>query len=238
MKCIKIIESLTSIMGFPGGSEGKASACNAGDLGLIPGSGRSPWRRKWQPTPVLLPGKSNGQRNLVDYSPWDRKDSDMTEQLHFHFHLTSINSSMFQDSSHILEVKSGGIKTFIVFMSIKHSWKNLKIHRWCGGNGRVLLRSPAGSRVDGGPHVLPPGPTNVFLMKPHVPHQWVSEVGLQWMSVSAWPPKTPHKPCRFFLWLCCCMRLFPPNPSFPVSPLHRCQTQPPPSIYSSLMSPQ
>ena len=42
MKCIKIMESLTSIMGFPGGSEGKVSACNAGDLGLIPGSGRSP----------------------------------------------------------------------------------------------------------------------------------------------------------------------------------------------------
>ena len=42
MKCIKIMESLTSIMGFPGGSEGKVSACNAGDLGSIPGSGRSP----------------------------------------------------------------------------------------------------------------------------------------------------------------------------------------------------
>ena len=38
----------------------KASADNAGDLGSIPGSGRSPWRRKWKPTPVLLPGKSHG----------------------------------------------------------------------------------------------------------------------------------------------------------------------------------
>ena len=43
-----------------------------------------PCRRKWQPTPVLLPGKSHGQRSLVDYSPWDRKESDMTERLHFH----------------------------------------------------------------------------------------------------------------------------------------------------------
>ena len=42
---------------FPGSSEGKASACSEGDLGSIPGSGRFPWRRKWQPTPVLLPGK-------------------------------------------------------------------------------------------------------------------------------------------------------------------------------------
>ena len=42
---------------FPGGSEVKASACNAGDLGSIPGSGRFPWRGKWQPTPVFLPGE-------------------------------------------------------------------------------------------------------------------------------------------------------------------------------------
>ena len=39
------------------------------------------WRRKWQPTPVFLPGESQGQRSLMDYSPWDCKDSDMTEQL-------------------------------------------------------------------------------------------------------------------------------------------------------------
>ena len=42
-----------------------------------------PWRRKWQPTPVLLPGKCHGQRSLVDYSPWDREESDTTERLHF-----------------------------------------------------------------------------------------------------------------------------------------------------------
>ena len=41
------------------------------------------WRRKWQPTPIFLPGKSHGQRNLVGYSPWGRKESDTTEQLHF-----------------------------------------------------------------------------------------------------------------------------------------------------------
>ena len=42
-----------------------------------------PWRRKWQPTPVLLPGKSHGRRSLVGYSPCGSKESDMTEQLHF-----------------------------------------------------------------------------------------------------------------------------------------------------------
>ena len=66
-----------------GGSEVKASACNTGDLGSIPGSGRSPWRRKWQPTPVFLPGESHGQRSLVGYSPRGCKESDTTEWLHF-----------------------------------------------------------------------------------------------------------------------------------------------------------
>ena len=60
--------------GFPGGSEVKASACNAGDLGSIPGSGRSPGEGKWQPTPVLLPGESHGGRSLVSYSPWGCKE--------------------------------------------------------------------------------------------------------------------------------------------------------------------
>ena len=39
------------------------------------------WRRQWHPTPVLWPGKSHGQRSLVGYSPWARKESDMTERL-------------------------------------------------------------------------------------------------------------------------------------------------------------
>ena len=42
-------------------------------------------RRKWQPTPVFLPGESHGWRSLVGYSPQGRKESDMTERLHFHF---------------------------------------------------------------------------------------------------------------------------------------------------------
>ena len=58
-------------LGFPSGSRGKESTCNAGNAGLIPGSGRSPGRGyAWQPTPVFLPGKSYGQRSLVGYSPW------------------------------------------------------------------------------------------------------------------------------------------------------------------------
>ena len=41
------------------------------------------WRRKWQPTPVLLPGKFHGWGILVGYSPWGGKESDTTEGLHF-----------------------------------------------------------------------------------------------------------------------------------------------------------
>ena len=48
------------------------------------------WRRQWQPTPVLLPGKSHGQRSLVGCSPWGRWESDRTERLPFHFSLSCI----------------------------------------------------------------------------------------------------------------------------------------------------
>ena len=47
-------------------------------------------RRQWQPTPVLLPGKSHGQRSLVGCSPWGREESDTTEWLHFYFSLSCI----------------------------------------------------------------------------------------------------------------------------------------------------
>ena len=70
-------------MGFPGSSDSKASACNAGNLGSIPELGRSPGERKWQPTPVLLPGKFHGWRSPVGYSPWDRKVSETTERHHW-----------------------------------------------------------------------------------------------------------------------------------------------------------
>ena len=56
---------------FPGGSDGKEFACNAGDPASVPGSGRSPGEGKG--TPVFLPGGFHGQRSLVGYSPWGRR---------------------------------------------------------------------------------------------------------------------------------------------------------------------
>ena len=53
------------------------------ETGFDPWVGKIPQRRKWQPTPVLLPGKSHGRRSLIDYSPWGCKESDTTERLHY-----------------------------------------------------------------------------------------------------------------------------------------------------------
>ena len=63
---------LVNILGLPGGLVIKnlpASVGDAGDVGLIPGVRKMPWRREWQPTPVFLPGEFHGQRSLGGYSP-------------------------------------------------------------------------------------------------------------------------------------------------------------------------
>ena len=49
--------------------------------GFNPWVGKIPWRRKWQPTPVFLPGEPHGQRGLAGYGPWNCKELDTTEQL-------------------------------------------------------------------------------------------------------------------------------------------------------------
>ena len=68
---------------FSGGSAGKESACNAGDLGLIPGLGRSPGEEKGYSL------QYSGLENSMDYRPWGRKESDTTEQLSFSLHFLS-----------------------------------------------------------------------------------------------------------------------------------------------------
>ena len=86
------------ISGFPGGSDGREFACNAGDLGAMqktPWVGKTPWRREWQATLVFLPEEFHGQRILAGYSPWAHKELDKTERylgksntFTFHFHLS------------------------------------------------------------------------------------------------------------------------------------------------------
>ena len=68
-------------MGFPGGSDGKESTGNAGDLGSIPRLGRSPGGGHGNPLQYSCLENPHGQRNLAGYSPWGLKESDTTERL-------------------------------------------------------------------------------------------------------------------------------------------------------------
>ena len=72
-------------LGLPWWLRWESICLQCGRPGFNPWVRKISWRRKWQPTPVLLPAKSHGWRSLVGYSPWGQKESDMTEQLHFHF---------------------------------------------------------------------------------------------------------------------------------------------------------
>ena len=68
-------------LGFPGDSDGKESACQVGDLGSIPGLGRSAGRGHGNPLQYSCLENPQRQRSLMDYSPWAHKELDMTERL-------------------------------------------------------------------------------------------------------------------------------------------------------------
>ena len=85
------------------------------------------WRRKWHPTPVLLPGKSHGRRSLVGYSLWGLEESDTTEWLHFHFSLSCIgegNGNPLQCSC--LETPRDGGAWWAAVYGVTQSWTRLK----------------------------------------------------------------------------------------------------------------
>ena len=67
--------------GFPSASDGRESACNARP-GFYPWVGKTPCRRKWQPTPVFLLGEFHGQRSLESYSPWGCQEWDTCAQVY------------------------------------------------------------------------------------------------------------------------------------------------------------
>ena len=68
-----------SSRGFPGGSDGKETACSAGDLGLNPGLGRSPGGGHGNPLQYFFLENPHEQRSLVGYSPWGLEESDTSE---------------------------------------------------------------------------------------------------------------------------------------------------------------
>ena len=85
------------------------------------------WRRQWQPTPVLLPGKSHGWRSLVGCSPWRREELDTTEWLHFHFSLSCIgegNGNPLQCSC--LENPRDGGAWWPAVYGVAQSWTRLR----------------------------------------------------------------------------------------------------------------
>ena len=72
------------MLGFTGGSAGKVSACNVGDLGSIPGMGRSPEGGHSNPLQYSCLENPHGQKSLADCSPWGQKESDTTERVTQH----------------------------------------------------------------------------------------------------------------------------------------------------------
>ena len=108
-------------LGLPRGLHGKEYGCNAGDPALIPGSGKIPGRREWQPTPVFLPGEFHGHRSLTGYCPWDCKESDTTEQLthilnphtnlHYpHFTVEEVSAQGLNNLSRIIQLKAAELR--------------------------------------------------------------------------------------------------------------------------------
>ena len=87
-------------------SAGKESICNAEWPRFDPSVGKIPWRREWQPTPVFLAGESHGQRSLVGYSSWGRKELDITEQLALSHSLFGQRTDIWQVSQHSFVYRS------------------------------------------------------------------------------------------------------------------------------------
>ena len=99
-------------------------------------------RKRWHPTPVLLPGKPHGRRSLVGCSPWGREESDTTERLHFHFSFSCIgegNGNPLQCSC--LENPRDGGAWWAAVYGVTQSWTRLKrlsssssiLHSWISG---------------------------------------------------------------------------------------------------------
>ena len=87
---MKFKHGIIKLFGFPAGASGKESACQCRRRRrheLDPWVRKIPWRKKWQPASVFLPGKSHGQKSLAGYSPKGCKESDTTERLSTYLHI-------------------------------------------------------------------------------------------------------------------------------------------------------
>ena len=132
---LKIIQQMLAVIiivlffvifwSFPGGLVVKnqpANAGDSGDMGSIPGW-EYPWRKKWQPTPIFLPGVSDGQRILEGYSLWVHKELDRTEHTHRHFWIlpSVIWNSQVSVISLVLSHHNKDLKRWTLKLSAHHS---------------------------------------------------------------------------------------------------------------------
>ena len=92
-----VLLSVFLAFGLPRWLSSKESTCQCRRHRFDPWVGKIPWRRKWQPTPVFLPGESHGQRSLAGCSPWGHKESDMTERLTLTFYSHLRSNATFPD---------------------------------------------------------------------------------------------------------------------------------------------
>ena len=124
---MKVLELATEACSFWLPAEGAAGAVRCLPVWIFCCCFVRSWRRQWHPTPVLLPGKSHGQRSLVGCSPWGREESDTTERLHFHFSLSCIgegNGNPLQCSC--LENPRDGVAWWAAVYGVAQSWTRLK----------------------------------------------------------------------------------------------------------------
>ena len=161
-----------------------------------------PRRRQWQPTPVLLPGKSHGRRSLVGCSPWGHEESDMTERLHFHFSLSCIGEGNGNHSSVLAwripgMGEPGGLPS-MGSHRVGHNWSDLaaaaavKFHRARNsGTSRVSL-SPFSKEVIC-QYVTPSSLENETAPHSSILAWKVSQRGAWWAAV--------HRVAKSWAWL-------------------------------------
>ena len=124
--------------GFPCGSAGKESACNVGDLGLIP-VGKIPWRREPLPTPVFWPGEFHGL-----YSPWGHKELDTNEQLSLRRQVISELRLCKLEKRRFLQ-KATASKLLFKSLAFFSEQQSFMPSRWDGIKGELWLSLVPGS---------------------------------------------------------------------------------------------
>ena len=139
--------------GLPRGPSSKESACQRKRCKFNPWVGKIPWRRKWQPTPILLPGESHGRRSLAGCSPWGHTESDTTERLSTHTH-QGLNLSFM----HSIAMEKAIKQHQMIQNTIEglNKWKQIDSHRWGAPiSSREQVSQNESRKVSANPIIIP-----------------------------------------------------------------------------------